>query len=276
MKSIPNRLLRAGCAAALGVALCGMAHAQGPAAPSVALPDASAAAAHRGPVVVSGVVPDEATRQAILAKVREVYGRERVVDQLGVAATSAPPNWAENVKKLVTADLKSVQRGHLKISGNAVELVGEADSTATRDKIAAHLSASLNPTYTVNNRLSVGEAPQARIDSVLDGKIVEFESSSAVLTPVGRQVLDELVPVLKALGGKKVQVIGHTDASGLRQSNVALSRDRAAAVKTYLAAHGLPPASISTLGMGPDQPLVSNDTPEGRAKNRRIEFKVMP
>lgn len=276
MKSIPNRLLRAGCAATLGVALWGMAHAQVPAASAAPAPESSATTANRGPVVVSGVVPDEATRQAILAKVREVYGRERVVDQLGVAATSAPPNWAENVKKLVTADLKSVQRGHLKISGNSVELVGEADSTATREKIAAHLSASLNPTYTVNNRLSVGEAPQARIDSVLDGKIVEFESSSAVLTPVGRQVLDELVPVLKALGGKKVQVIGHTDASGLRQSNVALSRDRAAAVKTYLAANGLPPASIFTVGMGPDQPLVSNDTPEGRAKNRRIEFKVMP
>ena len=57
---------------------------------------------------------------------------------------------------------------------------------------------------------------------------------------------------------------------------MALSRDRAAAVKTYLAANGLPPASIFTVGMGPDQPLVSNDTPEGRAKNRRIEFKVMP
>ena len=93
---------------------------------------------------------------------------------------------------------------------------------------------------------------------------------------MGRQVLDELVPVLKGLGGKKVQVIGHTDASGLRQSNVALSRDRATAVKLYLEGNGLPPASIFTLGMGPDQPLVSNDTPEGRAKNRRIEFKVMP
>lgn len=276
MKSIPNRLLRAGCAAALGVALSAMAQAQVPAAPVALTPEVAATPATRGPVVVSGVVPDEATRQAILAKVREVYGRERVVDQLGVAATSAPPNWAENVKKLVTADLKGVQRGHLKISGNSVELVGEADSTATREKIAAHLSASLNPTYTVNNRLSVGEAPQARIDSVLEGKIVEFESSSAVLTPVGRQVLDELVPVLKGLGGKKVQVIGHTDASGLRQSNVALSRDRAAAVKNYLAGNGLPPASIFTVGMGPDQPLVGNDTPEGRAKNRRIEFKVMP
>ncbi len=239
--------------------------------------ETSAPPSTRGPVVVSGVVPDEATRQAILGKVREVYGRERVVDELGVAATSAPPNWAENVKKLVTADLKTVQRGHLRISCNEVELVGETDSLATKEKIAAHMTASLNPTYTVNNRLQVGEAPQARIDNILDGKIVEFESSSAVLTAVGRQVLDELVPVLKTLNGKKIQVVGHTDASGLRQSNVALSRSRAEAVKNYLAAsNSLPAAAILTVGAGPDQPLVSNETPEGRAKNRRIEFKVLP
>lgn len=232
--------------------------------------------ATQSPVVVSGVVPDEATRQAILNRVREVYGRERVVDQLGVAATTAPANWVDYVQKLVTSDLKGVQRGHLRISGNTVELVGETDSAATREKIVGNMAASLNPTYTVNNKLQIVEAPQARIDSILIGKIVEFESGSAVLTPVGRQVLDELVPVLKTLNGRRIQIIGHTDASGLRQSNVALSQARAAAVKNYLVANNLPPGALQTLGAGPDQPLVSNETPEGRAKNRRIEFKVIP
>lgn len=250
------------------------------AAPALAwaqAPDSPATApALRGPVVVSGVVPDEATRQAIIARVREVYGRDRVVDQLGVAQTSAPPNWVDNIHKLVTADLKSVQRGHLKVTGNNVELVGETDSVATRDKLSGHMSAALNPTYTVQNRLVVSDAPQARIDSVLEGKIVEFESGSTVLTPVGRAVLDELLPVLKGLNGRMLQVTGHTDASGLRMANVLLSRQRAAAVKTYLVDNGLSAASVLTLGVGPDQPLVANDTPEGRARNRRIEFKVLP
>lgn len=230
----------------------------------------------RGPVVVSGVVPDEATRQSILAKVREVYGRDRVIDQLGVAEASAPPNWAENVNKLVTPDLKGVQRGHLKVSGNTVELVGDADNAAVRDKLSAHMSASLNPTYTVQNRLLVNGPPQARIDSVLEGKIVEFESGSNVLTPLGRSVLDELLPVLKSLNGKTLQVIGHTDAEGVRTSNVILSNQRALAVKSYLVEKNLLASTILTQGLGPDRPLVSNDTPEGRARNRRIEFKVMP
>lgn len=169
-----------------------------------------------------------------------------------------------------------MQLGHLKVSGNTVELVGEADSGATREKIGAQISASLNPTYTVNNRLAVGETVQARVDSVLEGKIVEFESGSAVLSPVGLQVLDELLPLLKGLNGKKMQVIGHTDASGLRMPNVLLSRNRAVAVKSYLVSKGLVAADIITQGVGPDQPLVGNETPEGRAKNRRIEFKILP
>jgi OmpA-OmpF porin, OOP family len=237
----------------------------------------SGAGGRAGPVVVSGVVPDEATRQTILGQVREIYCRERVVDQLGVAPTEAPPNWADYVKKLVTPELRNIQHGHLKVTGNTVELVGDTDSAATRDRIGSTMNASLNPTYTVNNRLQVGEAPQARIDNILVNKIVEFESGSAVLSPVGQQVMDELIPVLGTLdGSKKIHVVGHTDASGERQANVALSHARAVAVKNYLVAHDFQPTNILTVGMGPDQPISENGTPEGRAKNRRIEFRIQP
>lgn len=247
-----------------------------PAPETAAAAAASAPPTPRPPVVVSGVVPDEATRQAILGQVRQLYGTEQVVDRLGVAASSAPPQWGENVRKLITADLKSVHKGHLKVTGNVVDLVGETDSDAQKDKLSRTLTASLNPTYTVNNRLLVVASPQDRIDSVLAGKIIEFESGSAVLTPLGRQVLDALVPVLAGLQGRRMQVIGHTDGSGARIANVQLSQARAEAVRAYLAARGVPADGIQTQGLGPDQPVASNGTAEGRAKNRRIEFKVLP
>lgn len=236
----------------------------------------AASAAGRGPVVVSGVVPDEATRQTILARVREVYGAPRVVDQLGVAPSSAPPQWAEQVKKMVTPELRNVQRGHLRVTGNAVEILGQIESAAAKEKIGSGLVTSLNPTYTVDNQLVLSEAPQARIDNVLAGKIVEFEFNSAVLTTAGRLVLDELLPVLKSLDGKRVQVVGHTDAAGARASNLLLSQERAAAVKNYLASKGMAPTALLIAGVGPDQPVASNATAEGQAKNRRIEFKIAP
>lgn len=231
--------------------------------------------AQPAPVVVSGVVPDEATRQNILAKVRSVFGSQRVVDQLGVAPTSAPPNWSDNVQQLITDDLKKINRGHLRVAGNQVELLGEVDKVDTGAQLEASVKAKLNPTYSVSNKLMSGP-PQARIDTVLEGKIVEFEVGSAVLTLLGKAVLDELVPVLKTLDGKRIQVIGHTDASGARQANVALSQARASAVRDYLVTQSLSSADIQVLGMGPDQPLVANNTPDNRARNRRIEVKVLP
>ena len=79
---------------------------------------------------------------------------------------------------------------------------------------------------------------------------------------------------LQRVKNQKVEVIGHTDDQGLRASNVALSQARAEAVKAYFSAKGINTSQISASGAGPDRPLASNATGEGRARNRRIEFRL--
>jgi OOP family OmpA-OmpF porin len=69
-------------------------------------------------------------------------------------------------------------------------------------------------------------------------------------------------------------VIGHTDAQGARAANVSLSLARAESVKVYLVGKGLSADRLATSGMGPDQPVASNANEAGRARNRRIEFRV--
>jgi OOP family OmpA-OmpF porin len=108
----------------------------------------------------------------------------------------------------------------------------------------------------------------------LANRIIEFEAGSSVLRPAGRGILDEIATTLLKLGNKKVEVIGHTDAQGARDTNVVLSLARADAVRSYLASKGVAPSLISTSGSGPDRPVAANDTPEGRARNRRIEFRI--
>lgn len=227
-----------------------------------------------GKVVVSGVVPDESSRQAILSKAREVYGADRVVDQLGVGNLVAPPRWAHNVQKMITPELKRVSRGQLRVSGNVVDVTGEVDNEATRQQVVSLISTQLNPTYTVRNGLRVSAAGQEAVDAALANRIIEFEPGNATLTASGIQVLDQLLPVLKQLGTTKFEVIGHTDAQGSRQRNVALSAARADAVKAHLVSKGVAPELIQTSGVGPDRPVASNDTSEGRARNRRIELRV--
>lgn len=232
-------------------------------------------AAAPGKVVVTGVVPDEATHQTILARTREIYGADRVVDQIGVGNLVAPPNWAQNVQKLISPDLKRVSRGQLKINGNVIDLTGEVDNETTRQQVVSQMSSQLNPTYTVRNGLRVTAAGQDVVDAALANRIIEFEPGNSTLTTNGIQVLDQLLPVLQQLKGRKFEVIGHTDAQGGRSHNIALSAARADAVKSYLTSKGVAASLVQSSGVGPDRPVASNDTAEGRARNRRIELRVM-
>ena len=235
---------------------------------------AQANAPQPGQVLASGTLPDEASKAAVLAKLREVYGADKVVDQISIDKVATPANWNNYVQKLITPDLKQISRGQLKIDGSTVSLRGEVGNEAVRQKLASNIATSLNPTYTVNNGLRVSAADQSILDSTLANRIVEFESGKAELTPAGRAILDEMTAALQKLKDRKVEIIGHTDSAGLRATNQGLSQARAEAVKAYLSSHGINGDLLTASGQGPDRPVASNDTAEGRARNRRIEFRM--
>ncbi|QNA88752.1 OmpA family protein [Massilia sp. Dwa41.01b] len=233
------------------------------------------APAPAAPIVVAGTVADEASKAALLARLRAVYGADRVVDQLGVGPVAAPANWNDYVARLIGPNLKMISRGQLKVEGSTVSLRGDVASEAQRQQIAGDIAASLNPTYIVNNGLRVVASEQNVLDAALANRIIEFESGKAALTPSGMAILDQMSEALKKLNGIKVEVIGHTDNAGSRAGNLSLSQARAEAVKTYVAARGIQGESIMVSGEGPDRPVADNRTPDGRARNRRIEFKVV-
>jgi OOP family OmpA-OmpF porin len=220
-----------------------------------------------GQVVASGTVADEASKTAVLAKLREVYGADKVLDQITIGQVTY-------VQKLITPDLKQVSKGQLKVDGTTVSVRGEVANEAQRQRIASDFATRLNPTYTVTNGLRVSAADQGVLDRTLANRIVEFESGQAVLTPTGRAILDEMGAAMLKLKGQKVEIIGHTDNVGLRASNQNLSQARAEAVRNYLSGKGIPAETLVASGSGPDRPIASNDTAEGRARNRRIEFRM--
>ncbi|HAT30151.1 MAG TPA: cell envelope biogenesis protein OmpA [Janthinobacterium sp.] len=260
MRSLPLTLCFILCAAAFG------ARAQN-AAPATATPQP-------GQVLASGTVPDEASKAAVLTRLRELYGADKVVDQIAVGPVALPANWNGYVQKLLSPDLKLISRGQLKIDGSVIGLRGEVANEAQRQKIASDMATNLNPTYVVNNGLRVSAAEQNVLDTTLANRIVEFESGKTTLTPVGREILDEMSVAMQKLKDRKVEVIGHTDNQGLRASNQGLSQARAEAVKVYLIGKGIKAELLSASGQGSDRPIASNDTAEGRARNRRIEFRM--
>ncbi|WP_341675056.1 OmpA family protein [Niveibacterium sp. SC-1] len=228
----------------------------------------------RKPVVVSGTVPDEATRQAILDRTRELYGRDNVVDQLGVGQVSTPVNWSDYVQKLLSADLKQISGGQFAVDGNNVSLRGNVGSEATRQQLVSDMATRLNPSWQVKNGLRVAAGDQQLLDQALANRIIEFDTGSTRIAPAGTAILDEMASALLKMGGRNIDIIGHTDNQGSATSNQALSEGRAAAVRQYLIQKGIEANSMRATGVGAQSPVALNTTAEGRARNRRIEFRA--
>ena len=87
-------------------------------------------------------------------------------------------------------------------------------------------------------------------------------------------MLDEAATVLRNNPDLNVEIQGHTDNTGTAKYNLWLSQQRAESAMNYLVDKGIDPGTLTAKGYGFEQPVASNDTPEGRAKNRRVEFRA--
>ncbi|MGF1529459.1 MAG: OmpA family protein [Candidatus Competibacterales bacterium] len=105
---------------------------------------------------------------------------------------------------------------------------------------------------------------------------VSFDFNSAELKPSFVGALDDVALVLQDYPESYVQVLGHTDSIGSETYNLGLSQQRADNVADYLVARGVDPGRMESRGLGETSPRASNDTPEGRALNRRVELVISP
>jgi OmpA-OmpF porin, OOP family len=102
-----------------------------------------------------------------------------------------------------------------------------------------------------------------------------FDFDKSVLKPEAKEKLDDLVSKTKEINLEVIIAVGHTDSVGTDAYNQKLSVRRAESIKTYLVAKGLEANRVYTEGKGEKQPVASNKTAEGRAKNRRVEIEVV-
>lgn len=112
-------------------------------------------------------------------------------------------------------------------------------------------------------------APSEPPRFVLQG--VQFDTGEAKLTADSHARLDTIVEYLAHKPSAKIEISGHTDNVGGRKKNQRLSQARADAVRDYLVSKGIEAGRITAVGYGDERPIASNDTPEGRQQNRRIE-----
>lgn len=112
------------------------------------------------------------------------------------------------------------------------------------------------------------------IKLVLGENAVRFETSKSTLTTQARANLDKLIPVFTSYADTDITIFGYTDSTGSAEFNQKLSEQRAASVRAYLSGKGLNVSRFTTKGLGIADPIADNQTPEGRSKNRRVEFAI--
>jgi OOP family OmpA-OmpF porin len=168
------------------------------------------------------------------------------------------------------------------VSDREVKLSGDALYEASAGQIRAGLTKDLPRNWQAKPEISVKPAAapvdatvcqQLFSDLLAKGKI-RFETGRATIDPDSAGLLDRLIETALRCPAANIEIAGHTDADGDGGFNQALSEKRAQAVADYLVRAGLPADRFKAMGYGSLQPVASNDTDEGKAQNRRIEFLV--
>jgi OOP family OmpA-OmpF porin len=161
----------------------------------------------------------------------------------------------------------------------ALDVDGEAFSATAANTFNDALTSSADGFgLTVAGSVSPGpDSPddlQASLNALLGRSGVNFAPESTDLDERSQAVLNSAAESIKQVPGAQVQIVGYTDNDGSPEGNLALSQARADEVRDYLVGRGVPADDLTTLGRGDEDPLVPNDTPENKARNRRIELIV--
>lgn len=231
-------------------------------------------------LTLSGNVPDAAVRKAITSAAARKFVGEKVVDNMKTSI-GAPTGFAAAVVPALGA-LSRLSTGTLVVSDREVRLSGDALYDAAALQIRSGLGKEFPQSWQFKADVSVKPAV-APVDASVCQQLfaeqlarasIRFETGKALIDPDSAGLLDRLVEIALRCPSSNIEIVGHTDSDGDDASNQALSEQRAQAVLDYLVKAGLSAARFTATGYGSTQPLVPNDSEEGKAQNRRIEFKV--
>lgn len=125
------------------------------------------------------------------------------------------------------------------------------------------------------NDIDIEEQPDGSVKLKIPGSVM-FASGQSSLGPSFQSTLSSVTDTVKKYCGVTVRIVGHTDAVGTLNANMALSRERAKAVLGYMGARGFDRARMQAEGRGPNEPVASNLDEAGRQQNRRVEIFVKP
>lgn len=257
-----------------------------------------------GKIYYTGTVADEAAKISLSDAIKAALG-DAATGDIRVDGTARSANWLAALGQFLP-ELKSLSGSKLTLDGDDITLDG-ALAQGDIDGLMRKLKSVLGDKFNIKSVAQVIEAaatPAAPMDDIaknaaaaakmdelktagnisgtdlvnaLNLAAITFATGSATISPNSMDILNKAADTLKAAAdGAKVEIGGHTDNVGDPASNTRLSEARANSVMVTLVKLGVNAAILTAKGYGDTKPVDSNDTPEGKAKNRRMAFSVAP
>lgn len=249
-----------------------------------------------GEYTFNGTVPDVQLKQAIGAHLQAVGADPaKAVWQAELSSAKAPKHWQQNILNTISA-AQLLQSAEANLTADEAVINGVAVSQDASDA-AENFAQKISGDFTVKmdfaivkpqqlNTQKVEDAPlvgsdsyaakycQAELNALLKKKKIIFTSGSTDLQTASTSLLDKISQVAGRCPNHKIQVHGYTDSQGAAAANKKLSKSRAKSVVAYLAQRGIERGRLVAIGHGEKNPIATNKTEAGRAKNRRIKLIV--
>ena len=241
----------------------------------------------------SGSVHDEETRTSIINALKAVFGADKIQGDIGIDLNRGAAPWLVNLR--TTLENFKVPGVQAVFDGNSVNLGGLIND-ADRDRISNSIKGLLGSgvvlgtladkvTDLVSNTntkvvaalaaLKAGFDPKDLV-GILNQSIVNFPTGSSEVPAAATSLLQDVAAQIKGLKpGTVLEIAGYTDNTGDAAANVALSQQRADAIRNALIHAGVDPSMLVAKGYGSANPIASNDLLEGRFRNRRIEYHIL-
>jgi len=244
-------------------------------------------------VTLRGTLASQASINKVVTQAQNAFGAENVNNKLSLAENiSELPNLQGFFLALTnkTSDLKSLTAS---LIGSKLKLVGNINSIDSNTALNAHVNRTLK--LDVDNQLVVDSPPVIvasppaepevlpiiehdqcleDVTQLLSSSRINFSTGKAVIEQSSYELLSSIKNTALRCPDANFEVSGHTDSTGKLSLNMSLSEQRARAVVNHLENLGLNTSRFTAVGYGPERPIGDNATKQGRAQNRRIEFKL--
>lgn len=250
-----------------------------------------------GKVVLNGLVPDQQSRARLVGIVAKQFGAKNISGLLKIQS-GAPDGWGQAAEsafsQLHLFDKASVQIINTQLNMSGITS-GDVANTQIQSGISRALPKNFQSSFDIQAVEVVADTTQLelaskqpaqetgsldksclkRFETLLSGQYLRFTLDNQRINSEGNQLLNRIADMAKDCQNVRIEIGGHTDSQGSDVYNSKLSKRRAAVVASHLSETGVNSNRLIAIGFGESTPIANNANEEGRAKNRRIEFKVV-